>query len=95
MGPWDKRDDMIVHESEPYNAEPPPGALADRILTPLDSFYSRNHGPVPVIDPQAWRLRVRGLADHDLELSLEDLRSRFAPRTITATLQCAGNRRTA
>ena len=93
MGPWDKRDDMIVHESEPYNAEPPPGALADRILTPLDSFYSRNHGPVPVIDPQAWRLRIRGLADHDLDLSLEDLRSRFAPRTITATLQCAGNRR--
>jgi sulfite oxidase len=26
---WDKRDDMVVHESEPYNAEPPRGALAD------------------------------------------------------------------
>jgi len=25
---WDK-DDMVVHESEPYNAEPPRGALAD------------------------------------------------------------------
>ena len=93
MGPWDKRDDMIVHESEPYNAEPPPGALADRMLTPLDSFYSRNHGPVPVIDPRAWRLRIGGLADRDLDLSLADLRSRFAPQTITATLQCAGNRR--
>ena len=63
MGPWDKRDDMLVHEQSPYNAEPPPGALADRILTPLDTFYSRNHGPVPDIDPQAWRLSVGGLAD--------------------------------
>ncbi len=93
MGLWDKRDDMIVHEADPYNAEPPPGALADRMLTPVDSFYSRNHGPIPLIDPQAWRLRVGGLVEHDLELSLDDLRGQFAPRTLTATLQCAGNRR--
>jgi sulfite oxidase len=93
MGLWDKRDDMIVHESDPYNAEPAPGALADRMLTPLDSFYGRNHGPVPVIDPRAWRLRIGGLADRDLDLSLADLRGRFARRTVTATLQCAGNRR--
>ena len=26
--PSAKRDDMIVHEQEPYNAEPPPSALA-------------------------------------------------------------------
>jgi sulfite oxidase len=93
MGLWGKRDDMIVHESDPYNAEPAPGALADRMLTPLDSFYSRNHGPVPVIDPGAWRLRIGGLAEHDLDLSLEDLRGQFAQQTLTATLQCAGNRR--
>jgi len=93
MGLWDKRDDMIVHESDPYNAEPAPSALAEKMLTPLDSFYGRNHGPVPVIDPRAWRLRIGGLAEHDLDLSLEDLHGRFAPQTITATLQCAGNRR--
>ena len=93
MGLWDKRDDMIVHESDPYNAEPAPGALADRMLTPLDAFYGRNHGPIPIIDPRAWRLRIGGLADRDLDLSLEDLRTRFTPRAITATLQCAGNRR--
>jgi DMSO/TMAO reductase YedYZ molybdopterin-dependent catalytic subunit len=93
MGLWGKRDDMIVHEADPYNAEPPPGALADRMLTPVDSFYARNHGPIPLIDPAAWRLRVGGLVEHELELSLEDLRSRFAERTLVATLQCAGNRR--
>ena len=93
MGLWGKRDDMIVHESDPYNAEPPPGALADLMLTPVDSFYGRNHGPVPLIDPRAWRLRVGGLAECDLELSLDELRGQFAQRTLTATLQCAGNRR--
>ncbi len=45
MGRCGKRDDMIVHEDDPYNAEPPRGALAGAMLTPLDSFYSRNHGP--------------------------------------------------
>jgi sulfite oxidase len=93
MGLWGKRDDMVVHEADPYNAEPPASALADRLLTPLDSFYSRNHGPVPAVDPRAWRLSVGGLAERELELSLDDLRGQFAPRTLTATLQCAGNRR--
>ena len=72
MGLWGKRDDMIVHEADPYTAEPSRGALADRMLTPIDSFYGRNHGPIPFIDPQGWRLRVGGLVEHDLELSLDD-----------------------
>jgi sulfite oxidase len=93
MGTWGKREDMVVHQIEPYNAEPPPCALADQVLTPLDTFYSRNHGPVPDLDPASWRLTVDGLVDSPLTLSLEDLRSRFPERTMTATLQCAGNRR--
>jgi len=84
---------MIVHETDPYNAEPACAALAGRMLTPLDSFYARNHGPVPLIDPEQWRLAVDGLVEHDLELSLDDLRRRFTSLTLTATLQCAGNRR--
>lgn len=90
---WDKRPDTIVHEIDPYNAEPPRGALAEQLLTPLDTFYSRNHGPVPVIDPRTWRLGVDGLVSDDQELSLADLRDRFEEQTLLATLQCAGNRR--
>jgi sulfite oxidase len=92
MGAWGKREDMIVYEAEPYNAESARGALASRLITPVDSFYSRNHGAVPRIDPAGWRLRISGLVQRDLELSLADLR-RFTPRTLTVTLQCAGNRR--
>ncbi len=92
MGMWDKRDDMRVHQTEPYNAEPPPDALEAQI-TPVDTFYGRNHGPIPRIDTASWRLRVDGLVDHRLELSLDDLRRGFPERSVVATLQCAGNRR--
>lgn len=93
MSLWGKRDDMVVHETEPYNAEPPPGGLADRPLTDVESFYSRNHGPIPDLDAAAWRLRIDGLVQHPLELSLNELRDRFDASTVVATLQCAGNRR--
>jgi sulfite oxidase len=93
MALWDKRDDMVVHEEEPYNAEPPRAGLAGRVLTPLDSFYSRNHGPIPFVEAESWRLRVDGLVRRPLRLSLEDLQRRFEVRTLVATLQCAGNRR--
>lgn len=90
---WHKREDMLVHETEPYNAEPPRPALAQDRLTPEDTFYARNHGPVPHIDPTAWRLRVRGQIARPLDLSLQQLRTEFAAQELVATLQCAGNRR--
>ncbi len=94
MVPAGKRGDMIVHEDSPLNAESPPGALARRDVTALDAFYVRNHGEVPALDPERWRLRVDGLVERALELSLGELRERFAERALVATLQCAGNRRT-
>ena len=90
---WDKRDDMVVHESEPYNAEPPRGALADQVLTATDTFYSRNHGPIPRLDPTSWRLRVDGMVGGARDFSLDQLRTEFAAHTVLATLRCAGNRR--
>ena len=88
-----KRADMIVHTAEPYNAEPPRSALAVDRLTPTEAFYVRNHGEIPQLDPDRWRLRLDGLVNTPLELSLAALRDRFAPRELIATLQCAGNRR--
>jgi len=84
---------MVVHEWEPFNAEPPRTGLAGLLRTPLDTFYSRNHGPIPDLDPAAWRLTVDGLVERPMDLSLEQLRDRFPEEEVTATLQCAGNRR--
>jgi sulfite oxidase len=93
MSPYGKRADLIVHEEEPFNAETGPAALAEGPLTAIDAFYVRGHGPVPEVDPSTWRLRVDGFVERELDLSLTTLREAFRERTLTATLQCAGNRR--
>ena len=62
-------------------------------VTHTDAFYVRGHGTVPEINPDVWRLRVHGMVETELSLSLETLREAFRERTVTATLQCAGNRR--
>jgi sulfite oxidase len=88
-----KRADLIVHEDEPFNAETGLAALAEGPLTATDAFYVRDHGEIPEGDPATWRLRVHGLVERELDLSLTTLREAFRERTETATLQCAGNRR--
>jgi sulfite oxidase len=88
-----KRADMIVHEEEPYNAETSPAALAEAPVTATDAFYVRGHGEVPEVDPATWKLRVHGLVERELRLSLATLRETFREREVIATLQCAGNRR--
>lgn len=85
---------MVVHGEDPFNAESSRAALAESSVTSLDAFYVRNHGPVPDIDPAAWRLKVDGLVEQELELSLAELKARFAGHEVIATMQCAGNRRT-
>jgi sulfite oxidase len=89
MGRYGKPPDTIVHQDAPLNAEPPRSALAGAPLTPLERFYVRNHGPVP---ETAAPLRIDGLVGEPLELPLDDLRA-LPRRELTATLQCAGNRR--
>jgi sulfite oxidase len=90
----DKRPDLVVHDHEPFNAEPPAAALAASAITPADAFYVRSHGPVPPAGPGEWRLRVGGLVGRELELTPGDLSDgRFEERELVATLVCAGNRR--
>jgi sulfite oxidase len=90
---YGKRGDLIVHEQEPFNVETGLAALAEGPLTATDAFYVRGHGPLPRPDRPSWRLRVHGLVERELELSLATLREACRERRVTATLQCAGNRR--
>lgn len=87
-------DKLITRVSRPYDAETPVEAFTSWI-TPNDQFFVRSHfGPPPSdrIDPAAWRLRVAGLADRPLSLSLSDL-TRFEQVSVTAVVQCSGNGR--
>src|ERR1700737_3675987 len=93
MGRYGKRRGLVVLGEEPFNAGTGLAALAEGPLTATDAFYVRGHGAVPELDPAAWRLRVHGLVERDLDLSLNTLHEAFREREVTATLQCAGNRR--
>lgn len=84
---------MIVREEEPFNAGPPVERLCEEFVTPTSLFFVRNHGAVPDIDPDRYRLSVTGLVTRSLHLSLDDLQRRFSKTVLTAALQCAGNRR--
>lgn len=91
--PFQPTSGLIVHSEHPFNAEPPPDRLCATALTASADFYVRGHGAIPALDAGAHRLRVDGRVATPLDLSMGELRARFAERTVTATLQCAGNRR--
>ena len=61
-------------------------------ITPTGLHYLLVHFDIPAVDAATWRLRVDGLVERPLELSLDDLRRR-PRRTIPVTLECAGNGR--
>ncbi|KAK5872270.1 hypothetical protein PBY51_012986 [Eleginops maclovinus] len=84
---------LHINNLKPFNAEPPPELLSDSFITPSAIFFKRNHLPVPQVDAASYQLHVEGLPGGVLTLSLEELKTRFPKHTITATLQCAGNRR--
>ncbi|XP_053147238.1 sulfite oxidase, mitochondrial isoform X2 [Hemicordylus capensis] len=84
---------LKVNTLKPFNAEPPSELIAENYLTPNQLFFKRNHLPVPIVDPTAYRLRVQSRNGRTLSLSLQDLKRDFPKHEVVATLQCAGNRR--
>ncbi len=84
--------ELIQRQDKPYNAEPRLDHLTASWITPYRHFYVRSHGNEPEIAPDAWELLVEGLVERPLRIKLEDLEG-MAKTTVTATMQCAGNRR--
>ncbi len=84
---------LIVHSETPYNAEPPLDRLRASAMTAQADFYVRSHGSIPALVEAKHRLRVAGRVRAGLDLSMADLRRRFPEHTVTAVMQCAGNRR--
>jgi sulfite oxidase len=85
--------ELIIRSPDPFNAEPALAALIAAETTPVNHFYVRNHGPMPKIEASDLKLRVDGLVNKPLELSLAELRERFRQQSTEATLICGGNRR--
>src|SRR5438034_864093 len=66
--------DLIVRSPEPFNAEPPLLALVADTITPVKHFYVRNHAPTPKIAADGYKLRIDGMVEKPLELSLAEIK---------------------
>ncbi|CAK1358942.1 unnamed protein product [Cercospora beticola] len=84
--------ELIVRTPKPCNAETP-GRLLGDFITPLRLFFVRHHLWVPKIDASEHELKIELSDGEEVSYTLDDLKSKFRVHTITATLQCAGNRR--
>ena len=89
---------LHVLNDRPINAETLPHLLDDDI-TPNARHFVRNNGTVPDMatrmDATGWTLTVDGAVHKPLELSLEELRSRFEVVKLALQLECGGNGRAA
>jgi DMSO/TMAO reductase YedYZ molybdopterin-dependent catalytic subunit len=61
-------------------------------VTPAGLHYLLIHFDIPPADEFGWRLRLDGLVQRPLELSLDELR-RLPATTVRMTMECAGNGR--
>lgn len=84
--------DLIPRLEPPYNAEPRLDRLVESWITPFRYFFVRTHGTIPSIDVATYALTVEGHVERSLRLTIEDL-ERLPRVAVTATLQCAENRR--
>lgn len=85
--------ELVLYGDKPFNAETPSDLLVQDITTPTSLFFIRNHLPVPQIKAEDYRLEVVLDDDKCLDLSLEDLKTKFEVITVKSCIQCAGNRR--
>ena len=77
----------------PFNCEIPFSTLIDYgPITPAPIHFVRNHGHVPRIEWDTWRVEVTGLVRRPGSFSMAELAAMPA-RTLPVTLSCSGNRR--
>jgi DMSO/TMAO reductase YedYZ molybdopterin-dependent catalytic subunit len=87
------KDGLTVLNDRPVNAETPAHLLDDPI-TPTNRLFIRNNGVPPEnADPAAWILAVEGEVENPLQLTIDDLKSRFEVVTLQLQLECGGNGR--
>lgn len=85
--------DLIVRQSSPFNAEPPLPHLVQNWITPVKSFFVRSHGNVPELKLDDVTLTIDGMVEKPTTWKIAELLEKFPSASATATVTCAGNRR--
>ncbi|GJE58035.1 SorA family sulfite dehydrogenase catalytic subunit [Methylobacterium trifolii] len=85
---------LLLTTSRPPQLETPFSVFDEGVITPNDAFFVRYHlADIPTsIDPDTFRLDVKGHVGTPLSLSLSDLKA-MAPVERVAVNQCSGNSR--
>ncbi len=83
---------MILHNDRPEDLESP-GEYFNSWVTPVDSFFVRQHIPRPAeIDPNVFKITINGMVSRPMDVTLADLKN-LPQYTVPATLECTGNGR--
>ena len=92
--------DTLVPFTDAPPAFPAPGPVnrqydvrtIDGPFTPADKFFTTQHYGHPAVDPATYRLKVSGLFNKQLSLSLDEVR-RLGSAELIFGFECSGNRR--
>lgn len=95
VGGYPQKRPLIRQTTRPPQLETPFAVFNEDVITPNDAFFVRYHlAGIPMsIDPDAFRVQVKGNVSKPTEFSLADLKSQFEPVEIVAVNQCSGNSR--
>ncbi|MEO8713062.1 MAG: molybdopterin-dependent oxidoreductase, partial [Parafilimonas sp.] len=90
----DGKDSLLLLTDRPPNLETPLKYFLQD-YTPNNVFFVRWHlaGLPNAVNTDTFRLRISGNVSKELALSINDLKTKFTPFTITALCQCSGNSR--
>ncbi|WP_062560244.1 molybdopterin-dependent oxidoreductase [Paracoccus aminovorans] len=87
---------LMVLGDRPLNVETPVHLLDDDV-TPYERLFVRMNGLVPQTaldqDAEGWVLTIDGEVETPLELTIDDLKSRFENVTRRLVIECGGNGR--
>jgi DMSO/TMAO reductase YedYZ molybdopterin-dependent catalytic subunit len=86
---------LILVTTRPPQLETPFSVFNEGVITPNDAFFVRYHlAEVPTsINPETFKVEIKGKVNSPLTLSLADLKTKFEPVEIVAVNQCSGNSR--
>jgi DMSO/TMAO reductase YedYZ molybdopterin-dependent catalytic subunit len=86
---------LILLTTRPPQLETPFSVFNEGIFTPNDAFFVRYHlAQIPTaVDPDLFRLEIKGKVNSPLSLSLAELKTKFEPVEVAAVNQCSGNGR--
>ena len=86
---------LIQMTARPPQLETPFFVFDEGVITPNDAFFVRYHlADIPLrIDPDTFRVDIKGKVTSPLSLSLQDLKTSFEPIELVAVNQCSGNSR--